>query len=198
MHQTQIALTDAQYARLRDESERTGRSLAELIRRRARRALRAALGLRAPAPARDRLRGLGRVRGNRCRVRRAGPVRHAAAPSSSFLSSARRHVDPWSTTCAALSGARAGKGSARVRRGRLGVVAHAHRALNRRAPRPTATHRRARAPLRPSHAGIDAVDYCVAACARLHDLELWRLNVRHFPMFPQAEGSLVMTAGRPR
>ncbi|MGH2761764.1 MAG: ribbon-helix-helix protein, CopG family [Thermoleophilaceae bacterium] len=33
MHRTQITLTDAQYARLRDESARTGRSLAELIRR---------------------------------------------------------------------------------------------------------------------------------------------------------------------
>jgi hypothetical protein len=33
MHRTQITLTDAQYARLRDESARTGQSLAELIRR---------------------------------------------------------------------------------------------------------------------------------------------------------------------
>jgi len=33
MHRTQITLTDRQYARLRDESERTGSSLAELIRR---------------------------------------------------------------------------------------------------------------------------------------------------------------------
>lgn len=33
MHRTQITLTDAQYARLRDESTRTGQSLAELIRR---------------------------------------------------------------------------------------------------------------------------------------------------------------------
>jgi len=33
MHRTQITLTDAQYARLRDESTRTGLSLAELIRR---------------------------------------------------------------------------------------------------------------------------------------------------------------------
>lgn len=32
MHRTQITLTDAQYARLRDESTRTGQSLAELIR----------------------------------------------------------------------------------------------------------------------------------------------------------------------
>lgn len=35
-----------------------------------------------------------------------------------------------------------------------------------------------------SHSGIDAVDYCVAASARVNDLELWTLNVRHFPMFP--------------
>jgi hypothetical protein len=33
MHRTQITLTDHQYARLRDESARTGCSLAELIRR---------------------------------------------------------------------------------------------------------------------------------------------------------------------
>ena len=32
-HRTQIVLTDAQYARLRDESERTGLALAELVRR---------------------------------------------------------------------------------------------------------------------------------------------------------------------
>lgn len=35
-----------------------------------------------------------------------------------------------------------------------------------------------------SHSGIDAVDYCIAAAARVHGLELWTLNVRHFPMFP--------------
>ena len=33
MHRTQITLTDEQYLRLRDESARTGMSLAELIRR---------------------------------------------------------------------------------------------------------------------------------------------------------------------
>jgi hypothetical protein len=33
MHRTQITLTDAQYMRLRDESARSGRSLAELVRR---------------------------------------------------------------------------------------------------------------------------------------------------------------------
>jgi hypothetical protein len=32
MHRTQIMLTDGQYSRLKDESARTGRSLAELIR----------------------------------------------------------------------------------------------------------------------------------------------------------------------
>jgi predicted nucleic acid-binding protein len=36
-----------------------------------------------------------------------------------------------------------------------------------------------------SHSGIDAGDYCIAATARLHDLELWTLNVPHFPMFPR-------------
>ncbi len=34
-----------------------------------------------------------------------------------------------------------------------------------------------------SHSGIDAVDYCIAASALVHGLELWTLNVRHFPMF---------------
>jgi predicted nucleic acid-binding protein len=38
-----------------------------------------------------------------------------------------------------------------------------------------------------SHSGIDAVDYCVAATARIHHLELWTLNIRHFPMFPELE-----------
>jgi Ribbon-helix-helix protein, copG family len=33
VHRTQITLTDDQYARLRDESARSGHSLAELIRR---------------------------------------------------------------------------------------------------------------------------------------------------------------------
>jgi hypothetical protein len=33
MHRTQITLTDMQYATLRDESKRSGLSLAELIRR---------------------------------------------------------------------------------------------------------------------------------------------------------------------
>jgi predicted nucleic acid-binding protein len=35
------------------------------------------------------------------------------------------------------------------------------------------------------HSEIDAVDYCIAATARLHNLDLWTLNVRHFPMFPK-------------
>jgi predicted nucleic acid-binding protein len=34
-----------------------------------------------------------------------------------------------------------------------------------------------------SHSGIDAVDYCIAASAIVHGLQLWTLNVRHFPMF---------------
>jgi predicted nucleic acid-binding protein len=34
-----------------------------------------------------------------------------------------------------------------------------------------------------SHSGIDAVDYCIAASAIVHEMELWTLNVRHFPMF---------------
>ncbi len=35
----------------------------------------------------------------------------------------------------------------------------------------------------PAQSGIDAVDYCVAATAGVHGLELWTRNVRHFPMF---------------
>jgi predicted nucleic acid-binding protein len=38
-----------------------------------------------------------------------------------------------------------------------------------------------------SYSGIDAVDYCVAASAIVHGLELWTLNVRHFPMFDGLE-----------
>lgn len=38
-----------------------------------------------------------------------------------------------------------------------------------------------------SHSGIDAVDYCVAASARVHGLDLWTLNVRHFPMFAELQ-----------
>jgi predicted nucleic acid-binding protein len=34
-----------------------------------------------------------------------------------------------------------------------------------------------------SHSGIDAVDYSIAASAIVHKLDLWTLNVRHFPMF---------------
>lgn len=33
------------------------------------------------------------------------------------------------------------------------------------------------------HSDIDAVDCCIAASAIVHGLELWTLNVRHFPMF---------------
>jgi 23S rRNA U2552 (ribose-2'-O)-methylase RlmE/FtsJ len=33
MHRTQVTLTDSQYARLKDESAKSGRSLAELVRR---------------------------------------------------------------------------------------------------------------------------------------------------------------------
>lgn len=35
---------------------------------------------------------------------------------------------------------------------------------------------------RRSHAGIDTVDYVVAASVRLHGAELATLNVKHFPM----------------
>ncbi|MFN8202121.1 MAG: type II toxin-antitoxin system VapC family toxin [Solirubrobacteraceae bacterium] len=38
-----------------------------------------------------------------------------------------------------------------------------------------------------SHSGIDAVDYCIAATTRVHGLDLWTLNVRHFPMFAELE-----------
>lgn len=49
-----------------------------------------------------------------------------------------------------------------------------------------ATARRAAEHLRRyrrSHAGIDLVDYVVAATAELHGAQLATLNVRHFPMF---------------
>jgi hypothetical protein len=36
---------------------------------------------------------------------------------------------------------------------------------------------------RHSHAGIDLVDYVVAATTELHDATLATLNVKHFPMF---------------
>ena len=36
---------------------------------------------------------------------------------------------------------------------------------------------------RRSHAGIDLVDYVVAAPAELNDARIETLNVRHFPMF---------------
>lgn len=39
----------------------------------------------------------------------------------------------------------------------------------------------------PSHSGIDAVDYCIAATTRVHDLDLWTLNVRHFPMIAKLQ-----------
>jgi predicted nucleic acid-binding protein len=38
-----------------------------------------------------------------------------------------------------------------------------------------------------SHSGIDAVDYCVAASARVNQMKLWTLNIRHFPMFEDLE-----------
>lgn len=44
------------------------------------------------------------------------------------------------------------------------------------------------------HSGIDAVDYCIAATAHVHGLELWTLNVRHFPMFTGLRAPLVNVA----
>lgn len=38
---------------------------------------------------------------------------------------------------------------------------------------------------RRSHAGIDLVDYVIAATAEAHDTPLLTLNVKHFPMFPK-------------
>lgn len=40
---------------------------------------------------------------------------------------------------------------------------------------------------RSSHAGIDTIDYLVAAAARSIGAELVTLNVRHFPMFSGLE-----------
>jgi predicted nucleic acid-binding protein len=36
---------------------------------------------------------------------------------------------------------------------------------------------------RRSHGSIDVVDYVVAASARVHDADVWTLNLKHFPMF---------------
>lgn len=40
---------------------------------------------------------------------------------------------------------------------------------------------------RASHAGIDTVDYLIAASAQSIGASLVTLNVRHFPMFPHLE-----------
>ena len=38
-----------------------------------------------------------------------------------------------------------------------------------------------------SHAGVDPVDYLIAATAELHDAVLWTRNLKHFPMFPELQ-----------
>lgn len=43
---------------------------------------------------------------------------------------------------------------------------------------------------RRSHAGIDLVDYVIAATAEAHAAPLATLNVRHFPMFPDLRPAL--------
>lgn len=35
-----------------------------------------------------------------------------------------------------------------------------------------------------SHPGVDPVDYVIAATALRLDAQLWTLNLKHFPMFP--------------
>jgi hypothetical protein len=40
---------------------------------------------------------------------------------------------------------------------------------------------------RHSHVGVGVADYAIAATVVLHGAELWTLNVRHFPMFPNLE-----------
>lgn len=42
---------------------------------------------------------------------------------------------------------------------------------------------------RPSHGGIEDVDYLLAATAIILDAELLTTNVRHFPMFPGLQGA---------
>jgi len=37
---------------------------------------------------------------------------------------------------------------------------------------------------RAGYAGVDPVDYVIAATADLFDAELWTRNLKHFPMFP--------------
>ncbi len=39
----------------------------------------------------------------------------------------------------------------------------------------------------PSHAGVDPVDYVIAAPVERHEARLWARNVRHFPMFAELE-----------
>ncbi|MCH8238329.1 MAG: PIN domain-containing protein [Proteobacteria bacterium] len=39
---------------------------------------------------------------------------------------------------------------------------------------------------RPSH-GLDIIDAIIAATARVHEVELITLNLKHFPMFPGLE-----------
>ena len=36
-----------------------------------------------------------------------------------------------------------------------------------------------------SHPGVDAVDFVIAATVEQLDADLWTLNLKHFPMFPE-------------
>jgi len=38
-----------------------------------------------------------------------------------------------------------------------------------------------------SHPGVDTVDFLIAAAAEALGAELWTLNTKHFPMFPDLE-----------
>jgi predicted nucleic acid-binding protein len=40
---------------------------------------------------------------------------------------------------------------------------------------------------RHSHPGVGLADYAIAATAKLSEADLWTLNLRHFPMFPELE-----------
>ncbi len=115
-HRTQITLTDAQYLKLRLESERTGLSLAELVRRSVDRAygglssedrLRAldeSFGAWREAPGEDRGAYLGELRGpglaraatgrGRAASEPAGLADAGAAPSSSAAAGSERDDAP--------------------------------------------------------------------------------------------------------
>jgi predicted nucleic acid-binding protein len=204
LHRTQITLTDDQYARLREESAQTGRSLAALVR--------SALDQRYNDISRaERLELLDEAFGawsGRRRARGARP--HGQLPQAWPLSAMSPLADTsvliehlrGEEPARSLMGATIGRGelvSASVL-SRIELLIGMRPAERRRTdalitalrwlPVDAAVADRADELARRyarSHSAIDAVDYCVAATAHEHELELWTLNVRHFPMFPRLQ-----------